>query len=200
MTCDRILSWGPDIHILWEKMLRRSPVIKCFMVFALAFGLRQATVFFLFSTPYENAAGSLASFGITLMTVLFIRFGGSSFRERGFQMRKRAKRLLTVSVFLAFLYVLVVIFVPGGISGFEAVPSAPISWGLLLSAGSIVLAVVAAETVFRGYVQTDLEKAFGSYVSMAVVSLMFTLYMLPITLVFHCWLSRAGASFAVPSW
>jgi hypothetical protein len=99
-------------------------------------------------------------------------------------MPKRANRLFSVSLFLAFLYVLVVIFIPGSISGFEAAPGVPVSWGLLFSAGSIILAVFAAETLFRGYIQTELEKAFGSYVSISVVSVLFTLYMLPITVYF----------------
>jgi membrane protease YdiL (CAAX protease family) len=181
MTGDRILSCGSNIHLPWEAMLRRSPVIKCFIVFAVAFGLRQATIVLASDTPYESGADSLASFGIALITVLLIRFWGFGFREHGFFIPKRAKRLLTVSLFLAFLYVLVVIFVPGGMSGFEALPGVQISWGLLFSMGSVLLAVFAAETVFRGYIQTDLEKIFGSYATLIVVSIMFTLYMLPVT-------------------
>ena len=129
-------------------MLRRSPVVKCFIVFAVAFGLRQATIALAADTPYESWADSLASFGIALMTVLLIRFWGFGFREHGFHIPKRARRLLTVSLFLAVLYVIVVIFVPGGISGFEALPGVPISWSLLFSMGSVLLAVFAAETDF----------------------------------------------------
>ena len=165
-------------------MLRRRPVMKCLIVFALAFLVRQATVVFFDNTPYEMGVGSLASFGIALMTVLLIRFGDHGFRERGFLIPKRANRLFSVSLFLACVYVLVVIFVPGSGSGFEASPPVTISWRPLFSAGSIILAVVAAEAVFRGYVQTDLEKAFGSYVSIAIVSVLFTLYMLPVTVYF----------------
>jgi membrane protease YdiL (CAAX protease family) len=116
------------------------------------------------------------------MPVLFIRFESLGFREHGFLIPKRAKRLLSISLFLAFLYVLVALFVPGSISGFEASPSVPVSWALLFSAGSIVLAVIAAETVFRGYIQTEFEKALGTYGSITVVSVLFTLYMIPITL------------------
>ena len=167
-----------------EPMLRRSSVTKCLIVFAFAFGVRQAAVILLSNTPYESSLGSLASFGIALTTILVIRFKSLGFREHGFTIPKRAKRLLTISLFLAIFYVLAVIFVPGGISGFEALPGAPISWDLLFSGGSVLLAVFAAETTFRGYIQTDLEKAFGSFASLVVVSAMFTLYMLPITLYF----------------
>jgi membrane protease YdiL (CAAX protease family) len=184
MTGDRILSCDPDIHLSCQVMLRRSLVLKCFIVFALVFGVRQAAVAYLSNTPYESGVGSLVSFVIALTVILLIRFKGLSFREHGFLIPKRAKRLLTVSLFLAFLYVLVVVFVPGGISGFEALPGAPVSWDLLFSAGSVFLAAFAAETVFRGYIQTDLEKAYGPYASTVGVTIMFTLYMLPITLYF----------------
>jgi membrane protease YdiL (CAAX protease family) len=165
-------------------MLRGSPVIKCLGIFALAFAVRQATVAFFSNTSYETGVGSLASFGITLITVLVIRFADRGFGERGFFMPKRANRLFAVSLLLAFVYVFVVIFVPGSVSGFEAAPGVAVSWGLLASAGSIILAVVAAEVVFRGYVQTGLEKVLGSYVSIAVVSVLFTLYMIPVTTYF----------------
>jgi membrane protease YdiL (CAAX protease family) len=184
MVGDRILSCDPVIHLPCEAMLRRSPVIKCLIVFALTFGLRQSVVFFLSKTPYESGIGSLASLGIVLITVLLIRVEGFGFREYGFLIPRRANRLLAVSLFLAVVYVLVVIFVSGGISGFEALPGAPISWGLLFSGGSVLLAAVATEAVFRGYVQTALEKSFGFYVALVVVSVMFTLCMLPFTLYF----------------
>lgn len=87
---------------------------------------------------------------------------------------------MTISLFLAVLYVLIVLFVPGGMAGFEAVPGALISWDLLFAASSILLAVVAAETVFRGYIQTNLEKAYGFSRALIAVSVMFILYMLPI--------------------
>jgi membrane protease YdiL (CAAX protease family) len=184
MVGDRILSCSPVNDHLCEAKLRMSPVVKCLIVFALAFAVRQATVAFFSNTPYETGVRSLASFGILLIPVLALRFGDGGFRERGFVMPKRVNRLFSISLFLAFVYVFVVIFVPGSVAGFEAAPGVPISWGLLFSAGSIVLAVVAAEAVFRGYVQAGVEKAFGWYVSFAVVSVLFTLYMLPVSVYF----------------
>ncbi len=184
MSADSILFLSPDNYLLVEKMLRGSPEIRCLGIFALAFAVRQATAAFFSNTSYETGVGSLASFGMTLITVLVIRFSDRDFREHGFLLPKRANRLFGVSLLLAFVYVLVVIFVPGSVSGFEAAPGIPVSWGLLFSAGSTILAVVAAEVVFRGYVQTGLEKALGSYVSIALVSVLFTLYMVPITAYF----------------
>ena len=155
---------------------------ECFIIFAVAFGLRQAADFFFNTGPYESGIGSLASFGIALVTVLLVKAEGSGFREHGFHIPKRANRLLAIALFLAVLYVLIVIFMPGGVSGFEAVPGAAISWDLLSTAGSVLLAVIAAEAVFRGYIQTDLQNAYGFSVALIVVCAAFTLYMLPITL------------------
>jgi membrane protease YdiL (CAAX protease family) len=180
MACDRILSCSLDIHLPVGPMLREAHVIKCFVVFAVAFGLRQAVGFFFNTGPYESGVGSLASFGIALITVLLVKSEG--FREHGFHIPRRANRLLAIALFLAVVYVLVVIFVPGGSSGFEALPGAAISWDLLFTAGSVLLAVVAAEAVFRGYIQTNLENAYGFSVALIVVSAAFTLYMLPVTL------------------
>ncbi len=181
MNADSILFLPPDNHLLMEKMLRGSPIIRCLGIFALAFAIRQATVAFFSDTSYDTGIVSLASSGIILITVLVIRFSDRDFREHGFLLPKRASRLFGVSLLLAFFYVLVVIFVPGSVSGFEAAPGVAISWDLLFSVGSIILVVVAAEVVFRGYLQTGLKKALGSYVSIALVSVLFTLYMLPIT-------------------
>ncbi len=165
-------------------MLRKAQVIKCFIAFALAFGLRQAVDFFFNTSPYQSGIGSLASFGIALIAVLLVKADGFGFREHGFHLPKRANRLLAIALFLAVLYVLIGIFVPGSIAEFEAIPGAPISWDLLFTGGSVLLAVIAAETVFRGYVQTNLENAYGFSAALIVVSIMFTLYMLPIPLYF----------------
>jgi membrane protease YdiL (CAAX protease family) len=156
----------------------------CFIAFALAFALRQATVFFFNTSPYESGVGSLASLGIALITVVFVKADGLGFREHGFHVPRRADRLLAISLFLAVVYVILVIFVPGGMSGFEAFPGTPISFDLLFTGSSVFLAVIAAETVFRGYVQTNLESAYGFSTALIVVSVMFTLYMLPITMYF----------------
>jgi membrane protease YdiL (CAAX protease family) len=184
MTADSILFCPPDNNLPWKAMLRGSPIISFLGIFALAFVVRQATIVFFSNTSYEIGVGSLASFGITLIALLVIRFSDRDFKKHGFLMPKRANRLFAVSLLLAFVYVLVVIFVPGSVSGFEAAPGVTISWSLLSSAGNIILAVVAAEVVFRGHLQTSLEKAFGPYASIAIVSILFTLYMLPVTLYF----------------
>ena len=161
-------------------MLQKAHVDRCFIIFAVAFGLRQAADYFN-TSPYGSGISSFASLGIALIVVLLIGSERSGFGEHGFLTPNRLNRLLAISLFLAFLFTLVVIFVPGGASGFEALPGAPISWDLLFTCGNTLLAVIAAETVFRGYVQTELENAYGFSLALTVVSIMFTLYMLPLS-------------------
>ena len=162
--------------------MRKVRVIECLAVFAVAYGLRQAVDFFFNTAPYESGIGAFASFGIALVVVLLIKAEGLGFREHGLHVPKRANTLLAISLFLAVLFVLIIIFVPGSSAGFEAVPATAISWDLLFTAGSILLAVVAAETVFRGYIQTEFENAYGFYAGLIVATATFTLYMLPVTL------------------
>jgi membrane protease YdiL (CAAX protease family) len=89
-----------------------------------------------------------------------------------------------MSLFLAVLYDLIILFVPGFSSGFEAVPAVPLSWDIFFAGGSVLLASIAAETIFRGYVQTELANVYEFFTALIVVSAMFTLYTLPITLYF----------------
>jgi membrane protease YdiL (CAAX protease family) len=162
-------------------MSGKTDVTGCFIAFALAFVLRQAAVFFFPTEPFASGIGSLVSLGIVIIAVLSIKAERLNFREHGFYLPKRANRLLATSLFLAVLYVIIVIFVPGAESGFEAFPSVPISLDLLFATGTFLLAAIAAETVFRGYVQTNLESAYGFIAALIAVSVMFTLYMLPVT-------------------
>lgn len=162
-------------------MSGKTDVTGCLIAFALAFALRQAALFFFTTEPYASGFRSLVSLGIVSITVAFIKAERLDFREHGFHVPKRANRLLATSLFLAVLYVIIVIFLPGASSGFEAFPSAPISLDLLFATGTILLAAIAAETVLRGYVQTNLDNAYGFYPALIAVSLMFTLYTLPTT-------------------
>jgi membrane protease YdiL (CAAX protease family) len=161
-------------------MSGKTDVAGCLIAFALAFALRQAAVFFFTTEPYASGIGSLVSIGIISISIVFIKAKGLDFREHGFHLPKKANRLLATSLFLAVLYVIIVIFLPGAASGFEAFPSAPISLDLLFAAGSFLLAAIAAETILRGYVQTSLDNAYGFPAALIVVSVMFTLYMLSI--------------------
>lgn len=163
-------------------MSAKARVIRCFILFALALGLHQTSDLISNTNLSLGWVSTLALFVTVLIPFLFLRAERSSFGQHGFVTPKGARRLLAMSLFLAVLYSLIIIFVPGGASGFEAVPAVPLSWDLFFAGGSVLLASIAAETIFRGYVQTELANVYEFFTALIVVSAMFILYTLPITL------------------
>jgi membrane protease YdiL (CAAX protease family) len=165
-------------------MSAKARVIKCSILFTLALGLRQTSDLISNTSPSLGWVSTLALFVTALIPFLFLTAERSSFGQHGFLTPKGARRLLVMSLFLAVLYGLIILFLPGGGSGFEAVPAVPLSWNLFFAGGSILLTSIAAETIFRGYVQTELANVYEFFTALIVVSAMFTLYTLPITLYF----------------
>jgi membrane protease YdiL (CAAX protease family) len=165
-------------------MSARARVIICFILFALAFGLHQTSNLVSNSDSSLGWVSTLGLFVTVIIPFLFLRAERLSFGQHGFVTPKGARRLLTMSLFLAVLYCLIVLFVPGGSSGFEALPAVPLSLDLFFGGCSILLASIAAETIFRGFVQTELTNVYEFFTALIVVSAMFTLYTLPVTLYF----------------
>ena len=160
--------------MLWRHETR---VIALFL---LAFGLHQAGISVLGINSFFGWFLSLMYVAVTLIAILFIKRQHSQFSQHGFLLPDGVGRYLAVAVFFGFVYVFIVIFLPGAISGFDALPGALLSLDTFLTGGSIVLASIASETVFRGYMQNELEPDHGFYVTLVVVSALFTLYMFPI--------------------
>lgn len=162
-------------------MSTKAQWFRCAMLFLFAFALHQSGVFFFNADPSLGWFLGLMLFLIAFATFLVIRWEGSSLADYGFLVPKRSNRLLTISVFFGVVFAFTVLFLPGALSGFEALPGTPIDWDFLLKIGSILLASVATEMAFRGYVQTEIQDMHGFNVAFVVVSIMFTLYMLPVT-------------------
>lgn len=160
-------------------MLKRSDA-RVIVLFLLAFALHQAGIFVIGINGSFGWFLSLTYVAAALITVLFVRKQHSQFSQHGFLLSSGAGRQLAMAVFFGFVYVFILIFLPGAISGFDALPGASLSLSTFLTGGSILLAGIASETVFRGYVQTELEADHGFYVAVVAVSILFTLYMFPI--------------------
>jgi membrane protease YdiL (CAAX protease family) len=158
--------------------------IRVIALFLLAFGLHQAGIFVLGINSFFGWLLSLIYVVVTLIAILFIKGQRSRFSQHGFLLPGGVGRYLAVAVFFGFVYVFIIIFLPGAISGFDALPGALLSLDTFLTGGSIVLASIASETVFRGYVQTEVEADHGFYIALILVSSMFALYMLPVTTYF----------------
>lgn len=161
---------------------RNSQVFRSVIVFLVAFGLNQISTYLSSINPVLNWLPSLTFFIIAIVVFLFVRFSSSSFKQYGFFLAKHSGRLLALSLLLAFLYVLIVLFIPGALSEFEALPTLPISWDTLFTIGSVLLATTATVAVFQGYIQTNITNAYGFSVAVVAVTAMFTLFSFPVTL------------------
>lgn len=160
----------------------KNELIECTILFLLTFGLHHGVNFIFSASPFLVPLEALALFATALGLIVFMKVKNCDFGKHGFLVPQSARRLLAMTLFLAVLSIVIVLFIPGAISGFEAVPSPPISLNLMFSGGSVLLASVATEMVFQGYIQTSLADAYDFNDVIIVVSIMFAMYMLPIAL------------------
>jgi hypothetical protein len=68
------------------------------------------------------------------------------------------------------------VFLPGSSAGFELLPPVPQA---PLESIEILLTSLACESVFRGYIQRNLTRAYGFLPALGISSFMFSLYGLP---------------------
>lgn len=142
-------------------------IAKCILLFLMILGIQ--------------AWGGL-HYVLTLMvifiTVILIKIEGGSFQRYGFQISEKIRIYFLLSLFLAFFYTTVIIFLPGIMSNFEAYPSY-YSIETLEGAFAILLEVVAFEIVFRGYIQTSLTEILDFPYATLITSIMFTICIVP---------------------
>jgi membrane protease YdiL (CAAX protease family) len=116
----------------------------------------------------------LAYITFTSVSLILIKANKSNFREYGFLIPEDPGGYLSISLILALVYVLITIFLPGNVGGFEAFPAFPATY-VFAGAAESLLASVASESVFRGYIQTNLTKAYGFLQALLISSVMFAL-------------------------
>ena len=163
---------------------KRVKVSLCFFLFIFVFGLHQ-TIDILASIHlipewlqlFAHAAIHVVFIGASIM---LIKAEGSSFREHGFWLPNNSSRYFSISALLALVYILITLFLPGSIMDFEAFPAIPLP-SVFLEIVSILLTSLATETVFRGYIQTNLTRVYGSFSAICISSLMFALYKFPLS-------------------
>jgi membrane protease YdiL (CAAX protease family) len=120
----------------------------------------------------------LAYITFTSVSLILIKANRSNFREYGFLIPEDLGGYLSISLILAVVYVLITIFLQGSVGGFEAFPASPATH---VFAGTVesLLASVASESVFRGYIQTSLTKVYGFLQALLISSVMFALCSFP---------------------
>jgi len=139
-----------------------------------------SAIFYTFSVPEELRLPAYLTAQITyiIVLVLLIRKENSNFREYGFLWPEETRKYMAISLLLAVLYSFVTIFVPGFFAGYDVFPSS-FSTEAFSPVLLALVAVIASETIFRGYIQSKLTKLSGFSSALLTTSVMFTLYELP---------------------
>lgn len=117
------------------------------------------------------------------LLVLVIRTENSNFGGYGYLWPEETNKYIFGSLLLAVFYSFVTIFLPGSFTGYDVFPSPSFTEVFLV----ILLALVASftsETIFRGYLQSNLTKISGFTLALLTTSTMFALYRVPL-LPFH---------------
>lgn len=161
---------------------RHSLVFRSIVIFLVGSGLNQISTYLSSINPSLTWLRSLTFLLLAIVVFLFMRSSSSNFKQYGLFFAKNSGRLLALSLLLAFLYVLIVLFIPGALSEFEALPTPPITWDILFTIGSVLLATIATIALFQGYIQTNLTSAYGFSVAVVAVTAMFAVFSFPVTL------------------
>jgi membrane protease YdiL (CAAX protease family) len=159
---------------LWGR-----PFVR-FCLFVLASWQTINVLFYAFSFPEELRPTVYLIVQIAYVVILVFLIGkeNSDFEGYGFLWpEEEALKYVVVSLLLAVFYNFVIIIVPGILAGYDVYPSVPSAKVLPVILLSLV-ATFAAETIFRGYVQSKLTKLSGFPRALIATSVMFTLYTL----------------------
>ena len=138
-------------------------IAKCILLFLMILGIQ----------AWSELQHVLALM-VIFITVALIKIEGSGFQQYGFQISEKTRKYFLLSLFLAFFYTTVTIFLPGSMSKFEAYPPY-YSIETLEKVLAVLLEAVAFEIVFRGYIQTTLTEVFDFPYAALITSIMFTI-------------------------
>jgi len=122
---------------------------------------------------------------VSVFTVL-VKQEGLGFQEYGLYWPKNYEKHIFTAILFAFVHFLVTVFLAGTLIGFQVSPSIPSSSVPLKIIVTLIIAL-AGESIFRGYIQRNLEGAYGFPLALSLSSLMFSLHRFPLPLIgsFH---------------
>ena len=156
-------------------------VNRCFLLFFLVFGLSQVMYFF--------AAGKVADVANLVVNIIYlsvflvlIKKEGLGIQEYGLYWPEDCEKHIFTALLLAFVYSIVTVFLAGALIGFRASPrtaSSSVSFQIVVT----LLMAFVGESIFRGYIQGNLAKAYGFPLALSLSSFMFSLHRLPLPLI-----------------
>jgi len=162
-----------------------TPVKLCLLLFLFVFGLWQIMYVLIDAHLLPEWLQPSMYLEVYILSIgaaaLLIVNGGSGFQDYGFWWPEDSLKPLFVSMFLALIYILITLFLPGSIKLFKAMPPITYSQAFVVIVNALFLSL-ASESVFRGYIQTNLTKAYGFPLAVCFSSVMFSLHNLPLLL------------------
>jgi membrane protease YdiL (CAAX protease family) len=160
------------------SMLLSRPFM-CFYLFVLASWQMIGVLFYMSSFPEELRPPMYLIVEMAYVVILVSLIGkeGSGFKGYGFLWPDEGLKYVAVSLLLAVSYSFIIIIVPGISAGYDAYPPVPSTeiWSVIFLS---LVASFAAETIFRGYIQSKLLELSGFPRALIATSVLFTLYML----------------------
>jgi membrane protease YdiL (CAAX protease family) len=177
-----------------------APFVKSLLLFALVFGVQQIisilTRIYVSHGWLQNVAYLPTQVLFIYASLLFMKKENISFRKQGFLMPDGANMYFSIAILLALVYVLATIFLPGILAVFENLPTFSLSASFFLTIGVVLLSSFATEITFRGYIQTNLKRAYGLLPALLINSIMSTSHML--SLPYYIEAASTNTFYAVP--
>jgi membrane protease YdiL (CAAX protease family) len=160
----------------------------------------QAYHFFLPFFPQTEWVRHLAyiatQIGCLLVFVVFVKHDDSDYEEHGFVLQEDAANQFLASIFLAIAYIFISISLPMLLIGYTDWSPIPGSLALLEIVKALFTSL-AAEAVFRGYIQKNLTKAYMFLPALYISSSLFSFHRLPLASL--SWLDTSGVLIEIAS-
>ena len=153
-------------------------VMRCFLLFFLVFGLSQVMYFFA-AGKVSDVANLVVNIIYLSVFLLLIKREDLGVQEYGLYWPEDCEKHIFTALLLAFAYFMVTIFLVGALIGFRALPTTSSSSVPFQIAVTLLMAFVG-ESIFRGYIQGNLAKAYGFPLALSLSSFMFSLHRLPL--------------------
>jgi len=170
---------------LYREGSKQARLAASILLFLIVFGLWQVHDLIIthFSLP-----SWVISYGIFYLIIwvlclaafaLFVKLGKSSFGEHGFKKPINIGRCVSLSIFSIVIF-LIIITVPGFMFEFTS-PTIRLTVALVVfNVANAVLASLATESIFRGYIFKNLLKNHGFFTSLYASSILFSLHQVSI--------------------
>lgn len=162
-------------------------VNRVFFLFFLVFGLWQAAYFLIYVYSPSGEVQRFIELTIQItylcISLLLIKRETVVLRQYGLCWPQSFGEYTAIGILFAFIYVIMILFIPGSFAGFEVFPRT-LSSSIPLEFLSALFTAIASESVFRGYMYGKLKEVFGPFPALCASSVMFSLHRVPLPFFF----------------